>query len=178
MIRSLIALAALPLAACAAGTPAGPASPYAVQQRLQQEASSASAARRTTVGDQAALDRLRNNSGLTLQWIGWDYRGTLNVTQDGALVRLHGSQNGGNAPPGTKDAAAGRLTLDGAVTDIASDHFSFDGTITIADAPDAGRNCVRTGPMLFQVTQNRKYWRLQNMESCRDGLTDYVDIYF
>ena len=31
--------------------------------------------------------------------------------------------------------------------------------------------------MTFRVTQNRKYWRLQQMEVC-DGLTDYVDIYF
>ena len=69
------------------------------------------------------------------------------------------------------------LTLDGTVTQIASDRFTFDGTIRIRNAPDAGRDCVRTGPMLFQVTQNRKYWRLQNMEQC-DGLTDYVDIYF
>lgn len=178
MIRHLIALAALPLAACAVGTPAGPASSYAVQQRLQQEAPGVPAAQRTTVGDQAARDRLRNNSGLTLQWISWDYRGHLDVTQDGALVRLRGSQNGSDAPPGAKDAASGRLELDGVVTDIASDHFSFDGTITIIDAPDAGRDCIRTGPMLFQITQNRKYWRLQNMEACGDGLTDYVDIYF
>jgi len=36
---------------------------------------------------------------------------------------------------------------------------------------------VRSGPMEFLVTQDRKYWRLQDMVAC-DGLTDYVDIYF
>ena len=178
MIRNLmppIVLAALPLAACAASSPAGPASPYEIQQRVAQESAaplpSSATPTRTTISDQAALDRLRNNSGLTLQWIGWDQRGQLAVTQDGALVRLRGGQTGDGQSPGT-------LTLDGVVTDIASDRFTFDGTIRIQDAPDAGRDCVRSGPMLFQVTQNRKYWRLQNMEACGDGLTDYVDIYF
>ena len=31
--------------------------------------------------------------------------------------------------------------------------------------------------MVFAITQNRKYWRLQQMESC-GRLTDYVDIYY
>jgi hypothetical protein len=42
-----------------------------------------------------------------------------------------------------------------------------------------GSPCVRTGPMTFAITQNRRYWRLQepHMVSC-DGSTDYVDIFF
>lgn len=172
MIRSFIALTALPLAACAVNESNGPISPYEVQQQLRVESAvvPVPSAHGTIVSDQAALDRLRGNSGITLQWIGWDDRGQLEVTQPAATIYLRGSQTAGDG--------TGKLSLDGTVTDISSDRFSFDGTITIIDTPDAGRDCVRSGPMLFQVTQNRKYWRLQNMEACGDGLTDYVDIYF
>ena len=63
------------------------------------------------------------------------------------------------------------------VVAIDTDTFTFDGTIHIRNTPDPGRDCLREGPMTFAVTQNRKYWRLQDMTAC-GGLTDYVDIYF
>ena len=60
---------------------------------------------------------------------------------------------------------------------ISPTSFTFRGHIAITDTPDPGRNCVRDGEYEFRITQNRRYWRLQQMEVC-DGLTDYVDIYF
>jgi hypothetical protein len=122
---------------------------------------------RTVIKDRAALQRLLGNEGVTLQWISWDQRGDLTADYRTDLLRLHGGQS----------AAGGALTLDGVVTEIGADSFTFVGRIDIRDTPDAGRACRREGEMTFAITQNRKYWRLQQMEVC-DGLTDYVDIYF
>ena len=63
------------------------------------------------------------------------------------------------------------------MTEIGADYFVFDGTIRIADTPDAGRRCEADKVWHFAVTQNRPYWRLREFEWC-DGLTDYIDIYF
>ena len=123
----------------------------------------------TIVTDQAAMARLTGNSGVTLQWISWDYRGRVEVRTRGGFVHLTGSQIARDGP--------GRLTLDGHVLEIGSTSFTFRGRIAITDTPDAGRNCVRDGDFEFRVTGRRRYWRLQEMEVC-DGLTDYVDIYF
>jgi hypothetical protein len=120
----------------------------------------------TVVASPEALARLRRNSGLTLQWISWDYRGRLVVSDRAGLVHLAGNQTG-----------SGRLELDGDVVSIGANSFSFRGRITISDAPDPGRRCVRDGVFEFRITGPRHYWRLQEMETC-DGLTDYVDIYF
>ena len=124
---------------------------------------------RTIVTDSAALARLQHNSGLTLQWISWDYRGRVQVSERGGRVHLSGSQAARGGP--------GRLTVDGEVVEIGPSSFTFRGRIVITDTPDAGRNCVRDGSYEFRVTGRRRYWRLQEMEAC-DGLTDYVDIYF
>jgi hypothetical protein len=124
---------------------------------------------RTLVRDQAALNRLRRNSGVTLQWISFEApaRGHVTVTQRGGLVHLRGSQRGGG----------GELALDGDVVSIDARSFTFRGEISIVGAPDATRNCLRDGTYEFRITGKRRYWRLQQMEQC-DGLTDYVDIYF
>lgn len=125
--------------------------------------------RKTDVRDQAALERLRGNSGLTLQWIGWDRRGKLDVSQRGPVVHVKGAQI---APDGK-----GRLEMEGDILNIDADHFIFVGRIAITDTPDAGRRCVKDGAVEFAITQGRKYWRMREFEWC-DQLTDYIDIYF
>jgi hypothetical protein len=126
-------------------------------------------AERTVVRDAAALNRLRRNSGITLQWISFasPARGHVYVAERAGLVHLRGSQAGNG----------GTLILEGDVLSIDATSFTFRGTISIIDTPDRGRNCLRDGTFEFRVTQRRRYWRLQQMEAC-DGLTDYVDIYF
>jgi len=129
----------------------------------------AAPAERTTVDSPGALAMLRNNGGLTLQWISWDYRGRVRVSEADGLVHLAGAQ-------AARDGA-GRLEIDGDVIEIGARSFTFRGRIAITDTPDPGRNCLRDGTYEFRVTGRRRYWRLQQMEQC-DGLTDYVDIYF
>lgn len=123
-----------------------------------------------TIYDAAMAERLRANRGLTLQWIDWNRRGTARITvrPDGAW-HLTGTQRSADTD--------GLLTLDGVVTEVGAEYFVFDGTITITDAPDAGRKCSDNKVWQFAITQNRPYWRLREFEWC-DGLTDYVDIYF
>jgi len=127
------------------------------------------APRRTIVSDPAALARLRRNAGITLQWISWDYRGLVRVSEAAGLVHLHGAQ--------AARGGAGRLELDGDLVSIGASSFTFRGHIAITDTPDPGRSCMRDGDFEFRITGRRHYWRLQQMEQC-DGLTDYVDIYF
>lgn len=126
---------------------------------------------RTVVNDDAALQRLRRNSGITLQWISFETRGRGHVvaTMRGELLHLSGSQ--------TERGGPGRLTLDGDVIRVDPRSFTFRGRILITGTPDPDRNCVRDGIYEFRVTQRRRYWRLQDFEAC-DGLADYVDIYF
>lgn len=123
----------------------------------------------TVAHDSEALERLKNNAGVTLQWISWERRGTAWVREEGGVVRLTASQTAADGP--------GRLTLDGLVTEIGADYFIFAGRISIVGTPDANRRCeTERSDWRFAVTQNRPYWRLREFEWC-DGLTDYIDIY-
>ena len=123
----------------------------------------------TTILDRSAAERLLGAEGITLQWISWDYRGSLNVWEEQGTIHLRGSQDQADGP--------GRLEIDGEVREIGADYFVFDGRISIRDTPDAGRRCEADKTWHFAITQNRPYWRLREFEWC-DGLTDYVDIYF
>lgn len=115
------------------------------------------------------LVRIAAPKGITLQWIEWNTRGEVRtlVDRDG-VWRMIGSQTG----PG--EAYVG---VDGVISEVGENFFTLNGTITIANAPDAGRMCKATADWRFEVTQNRKYYRLRQFEWC-DGLTDYIDIYF
>lgn len=135
-----------------------------------QAPAAANAPEPTIVNDPAALRRLRGNSGITLQWISFnnnDERGHVTAVDTNGTTHLYGFQRNGEES----------VEIDGDVVRIDSDRFTFRGTIDIRNAPDPGRVCTREGEFEFRVTQNRRYWRLQQMEAC-DGLTDYVDIYF
>ena len=137
------------------------------QAQPQSQAPAASSGQRTQVNDDAAYERLLNNSGIGLQWFWTDERGKLNAVDDNGVIRL----DGGYA------TAKGSLKLKGEVLSISADRFTFRGTILIVDVPDKGRRCERTGDYEFRATGKRKYWRLQQMTEC-DRLTDYVDIYY
>ena len=122
----------------------------------------------TRILDRAAADRLLAADGVTLQWIGWDRRGSVGVVEDGGTIRLDAAQGQPDGP--------GRLSVSGTVEEIGADYFVLNGTIRITDTPDPGRQCAADKLWHFAITQNRPYWRLREFEWC-DGLTDYVDIY-
>jgi hypothetical protein len=123
----------------------------------------------TEVRSKAAVEKLRGNQGLTLQWIDWEKRGALEVSQRGEVVHVKGAQV---APDGK-----GRLEVEGDVVSIDARHFILRGKIGIYETPDAGRSCIKEGDSEFAITQGRKYWRMREFEWC-DQLTDYIDIYF
>ncbi|MFJ1301869.1 hypothetical protein ACILG0_18030 [Pseudomonadota bacterium AL_CKDN230030165-1A_HGKHYDSX7] len=144
-----------------------PAQAPAQTQPQSQAPAAGQSGQRTQVNDDAAYERLLNNSGIGLQWFWTDERGKLNAVDDNGVIRL----DGGYA------TAKGSLKLKGEVLSISADRFTFRGTILIVDVPDKGRRCERTGDYEFRATGKRKYWRLQQMTEC-DRLTDYVDIYY
>jgi hypothetical protein len=122
---------------------------------------------KSIIQNQAAYERLMNNSGITVQWLWNAKRGHLKAQDVNDVVKLDGTQAN----------YEGTLKMKGEVVAISKDTFRFRGTILILDAPDKGRNCERTGDFDFRISGQRKYWRLQQMEFC-DRLTDYVDVYF
>ncbi|WP_313064585.1 hypothetical protein [Achromobacter animicus] len=147
-----------------------PAQRAPAQQAPAQQAPAGAAlapVQKTQINDQAAYERLLNNSGVTLQWLWSAKRGKMNAIDDNDVVRLEGTQANHE----------GTLKVKGEVVSIGRDSFVLRGTILILDAPDKGRRCERTGDYEFKATGKRKYWRLQQMEAC-GGLTDYVDIYY
>ncbi|WP_374407936.1 hypothetical protein [Pelagerythrobacter sp.] len=161
---------ALALAACTAASPPVEGTPPPPAASPAPEASASEPAGPTRILNQDAAYRLRNNSGVTLQWIDWDRRGDARVTvgPDG-VWRLSAAQSAPDGP--------GRVSVEGRVTEIGADYFLLDGRVTISDTPDVGRQCSDDRVWRFGVTQGRKYWRLREFEWC-DSLTDYVDIYF
>lgn len=157
---------AMMLAGCAGAQPPGPP---AIPPPPIVAPPDDSAREPTRVLSQADARRLLANKGLTLQWIDWNTRGTVEISQTGGVWHLRGAQAEAQGP--------GRLFLDGAITEIGAGYFTFEGTIRIADTPDRGRACEARKTWHFAVTQNRQYYRLREFEWC-DYLTDYIDIYF
>lgn len=123
----------------------------------------------TKVLSERDVARLETAQGVTLQWIGWENRGRIDIKPDAnGTWQLAGLQKG--------DAGA-KLTLAGEITEIGDGYFLLDGRIQIFDTPGIGRACQADRIWRFEVTENRAYYRLREFEWC-DYLTDYVDIYF
>lgn len=161
---------ALGLAGCTDGSTAGPvlAAPPPAQE-AEPPPPAALPSEPTRILDRAEANRLLAASGVTLQWIDWNTRGSVFAREEGGVIRLTAAQASPDGP--------GRLFLDGEVREVGQGYFEFDGVIRITDTPDAGRSCEADKLWHFAVTQNRPYWRLREFEWC-DDLTDYVDIYF
>lgn len=131
------------------------------------------AQQRTEINDRRAAQMLLGRHRLSLQWISWDYFGAATVTRRGGMLYLKGRQDGRGASRGDY------LIVDGAITSIGAKEFTFDGRIVTRVSHIAGGEpCVREGEMTFRITGNRRYWRLQEMQSPCDTATDYVDVFF
>lgn len=125
----------------------------------------------TEIVSEAALTKLKNNKGVTLQWLWGAGPGALRVTETPEGVQLSGQQGPHNGD---------ELTIAGVVTRIEAKKFWFKGRIAITDN-ETKEVCVRDGTYTFRIIGTRKFWRLkENQARCpgRADLTDYVDIRF
>lgn len=109
----------------------------------------------------------------TIQWIGWERPGAVNVTKIGDnKFEIKGEQFSKE----TDDY----LKIDGVITAISAKELIFNGTIkSLVSYINDGKECIRHGKQIFKANGNRKYWRLQNQTNCAGGMvTDYIDIFF
>lgn len=109
----------------------------------------------------------------TLQWISWDEPGSVMIqpANDG-WYSIKGEQR--------SRRNSDYITIEGLIRKISPTELQFKGEIkSVVETNNGGDPCIKTGIQIFKTTQNRKYWRLQDMINCEGGmLTDYVDIYF
>ncbi len=124
--------------------------------------------------DTSKLPDISGMHNLTLQWISWDNPGKIKFTKtdEPNVYKISGEQ---------KSAALGYVKVDGIAKMISPLQLEFDGTIAVnlSRNPTKETECTKVGKQTFLSTKNRKYWRLQNMQSCyNNGTIDYVDIYF
>jgi PDZ domain-containing secreted protein len=126
---------------------------------------------RTSVNSPTAARKLIGKHKLNLQWIGsenWAEFGNLKVTDRQGIMVMRGNQTKG----------ADYLQIDGKIISIEDKQFTFKGKIvTQVSHINKGEACEREGEMVFKITENRKYWRLQQMQNPCDTVTDYVDIF-
>lgn len=126
---------------------------------------------RTVVKDNGAKARLLGPHRLSLQWISWTRFGRAVVTEKDGVLNISGEQSA----RGTGDY----LKIKGVFTEVDTREIKFKGTIeTKVSHINEGKPCKREGEMTFHITQNRRYWRLKEMDNPCDPVTDYVDIYF
>ena len=123
------------------------------------------------VNDMAAKQMLVGAHRLSLQWISWDRFGKAIVTEKNGSLFIKGEQRGrGNGD---------YVTLDGVITRVNAKEFTFEGDIiTRVSHINKGEPCKRSGEMIFRITSNRRYWRLQQIDNPCDEAADYVDIFF
>ena len=120
---------------------------------------------RTKVRDKQARARLLGIHRLSLQWISWDYFGKAVVTEKNGTLFIAGEQKG----RGTDDY----LKIEGVITEVDTSEIKFNGTIeTKVSHINNGAPCKRKGEMTFHITQNRRYWRLKEMDNPCDTATD------
>src|SRR5262245_20560326 len=125
------------------------------------------------VGQQAMAQLREGKHNLTLQWIGWDRPGKIDIKKntDGTYA-VEGRQVGNDK--------YSFLTVIGNVKVVSAQELLFDGTIiTKVKNLYEGKECVKKGQFHFVAKGARQYWRLQEMENCeKNNVVDYVDIYF
>ena len=126
---------------------------------------------KTKINDVAAKTRLLGSHRFSLQWISWDYFGKAVITDQKGKLVIRGIQR---AKDGTDF-----VKIDGFIAEVNENDFIFNGVIEVKVSHNNNGNiCKREGEMTFKITQNRRYWRLQEMQSPCGVETDYVDVFF
>ena len=125
----------------------------------------------TQIVNEAALTKLKNNKGVTLQWLWGAGPGKFVVTETPTGITVSGQQGPHNGD---------QLVMTGVITRIQTNTFWFKGRIAITDN-ETTEICVREGTYTFRVIGARRFWRMkENAAGCpgRADLADYVDIRF
>ena len=106
----------------------------------------------------------------SLHWIGNDPIGRITVAEQDGVLTVKGSQ---------EDKKSGNyITVEGIITQVEAKAFTFKGTIVTRVAFVAsGKPVRREGAMMFAVTKDRDFFRLQQMDNPDDAVVDYIDIY-
>ena len=117
--------------------------------------------------------KLLGQHDLSLQWIGWEPqergKATVKKAPDGTIT-ITGRQDGNDGD---------FLSIDGTVTNIGPQFFTFNGTIkTRVSHLAGGRTVTRQGTQRFGIYGNRDYWRMENLNNPEDNAVDYIDIHF
>jgi hypothetical protein len=125
----------------------------------------------TQIVSEAALAKLKNNKGVTLQWLWGASPGQFQLTETPQGVMVSGQQG-----PQKGD----QLVVTGVITRIEAKKFWLKGRIVITD-DETREPCVREGIYTFRIVGARRFWRMKEQEArCtgRADLTDYVDVRF
>lgn len=125
----------------------------------------------TQIVSEAALTKLKNNKGVTLQWVWGAAPAKLVVTETPQGITISGQQGPRNGD---------QLVVNGVITRIEAKTFWFKGRVEITDN-ETTEVCVREGTYTFRIIGARRFWRMkENQARCagREVLTDYVDIRF
>jgi hypothetical protein len=113
------------------------------------------------------------NHGITIQWIGWEKPGiAVIVDLKNGIYGIDGMQSGES-----KDEY---LKINGTLKPVSKDELIFNGKISSQiSIINKGKECIREGEYKFQSPPGKKYWRLQQMSNCEEGMTkDYIDLFF
>jgi hypothetical protein len=111
--------------------------------------------------------------GITLQWIGWEKCGVVNITDaKNGFYQIQGKQISDNG----KDY----LDIVGILHPTSSNEISFEGIIkSRVSFINQGKVCERKGKLTFVHVPGKKYWRLKEAKNCEGGMVvDYIDLYF
>lgn len=120
---------------------------------------------------------------LTMQWISWESYGSVDIKKeaDGTLS-CRGEQLARKCTKGVEQGNIDNddyVKLDGTIEIVDKDHLVFTGEIrTKVYHINNGQEVLRSGTYNFVTKENRKYWRMQELDNPADNCADYVDIYF
>lgn len=104
-----------------------------------------------------------------LQWVDFNPTGLATVTDDNGVLRLAARQ---------KNKTGDWAELDGVIVSVSEREFVFRGKARHQVSHiNSGKPCEREGTLTFAIKASRPWWRMQEMDSPCDGLTDYYDVF-
>jgi len=124
---------------------------------------------KSDVKNKKTKEQLIGKHNTSLQWISWDYFGTIRIVNVDDVLFIFGGQNQKNG--------SDFLSIEGIITKIDKNEFKFFGEIVTQVSYIAnGNTCKQFGERHFAITNGRPFWRMQEMKNQCDDVGDYIDI--